>query len=217
MKTVLTTKKLTEKVKIKLENAEFLIVEKNFIKVKKLKFELDLVYENLIFTSKNAVKCVLPFQKELMNKPVFCVGEKTKKLLEKKGFTVKISAKNATELAEKIVSEFVSHSFTFFCGNIRKDSLPTILKTNNVVLNEIVVYKTTLNPKKITSKTNAILFFSPSAVESYLLKNKIENQICFCIGNTTAKTLNSITNQVEIAKKPTVEAVIKKCIKYYKK
>lgn len=216
MKTILTTKKLTEKVKIELENAEFLIVEKNFIKTKKLKFELNLVHENLIFSSKNAVKSILSFQKELVNKPVFCVGEKTKKLLIKNGFKVEFSAQNATELAEKIVSKFASRSFTFFCGNLRKDALPNILKTNNVELNEIVVYKTVLSPKLINNKIDAILFFSPSAVESYLLKNKIENQVCFCIGNTTASALKNSTNPIEIAKKPTIEAVIKKCIKYYK-
>ena len=88
MQTILSTKKLSEKNKVKLENAGFLVVEKNFIKTKSVAFSIEDTNKNLIFTSKNAVKSILPFKKELITKSIFCVGSNTKKFLEKNGFSV---------------------------------------------------------------------------------------------------------------------------------
>lgn len=215
MYTILSTKKLTEKNKVKLENSGFLVVEKNFIKTKSIQFSLNEVAENLIFTSKNAVKSV-PFKNEIISRKVFCVGSKTKKLLEKNGFEVITSAENAKDLAENISQNFSSMRFTFFCGTIRKATLPQILKKNNIELNEIVVYKTVLKPHKIETKIDGILFFSPSAVESFLKENRLNDTTCFCIGNTTAESLKNKTDKIIVSKKATIEALIKKCIKYYK-
>jgi uroporphyrinogen-III synthase len=44
---------------------------------------------------------------------------------------------------------------------------------------EIVVYETTLNVKKINAVPDAILFYSPSGVESYTEMNAIANSSCF--------------------------------------
>lgn len=216
MKTILSTKKLSEKLKVKLENKGFLVIEKKFIKTKTLKFSIENLNENLIFTSKNAVKSV-PFKNEIISRKVFCVGSKTKKLLEKNGFEVITSAENAKDLAENISQNFSSMRFTFFCGTIRKATLPQILKKNNIELNEIVVYKTVLKPHKIETKIDGILFFSPSAVESFLKENRLNDTTCFCIGNTTAESLKNKTDKIIVSKKATIEALIKKCIKYYKK
>ncbi|WP_262884243.1 uroporphyrinogen-III synthase [Flavobacterium haoranii] len=120
MKTILSTKKLTEKLKVKLENKGFLVVEKKFIKTKTIKFSIENLNENLIFTSKNAVKSILTLKKEISNKKVFCVGSKTKKLLEKNGFEVIASAENAKDLAEKISQDFSSLHFTFFVVPLEK-------------------------------------------------------------------------------------------------
>jgi uroporphyrinogen-III synthase len=62
---------------------------------------------------------------------------------------------------------------------------------------------------------NAVLFFSPSAVESYLKENEIDNKICFCIGYTTAETLKEKTENIIIASQPKIEYVIAEVIKYY--
>lgn len=217
MTTILSTKKLTEKNKVKLENAGLLIVERNFIKTKKVTFSIDKINKNLIFTSKNAVKNVLSSKNKLIEKPVFCVGNKTKKFLEKKGFTVLEVAENANELAKIICNSYQESNFTFFCGNIRKNTLPDALQANKIKLNEIVVYKTVLKPYKISVNIDGILFFSPSGVESFLQKNEIKKNMCFCIGQTTANSLQNITTNIKIAKTTTVESVIKKCIKYYTK
>jgi uroporphyrinogen-III synthase len=111
---------------------------------------------------------------------------------------------------------YKNHSFTFFSGNIRKNTLPDLLNENYINWNEVVVYETTLNPKVITEKIDGILFFSPSAVKSYLKENKLENETCFCIGTTTAKALENKTKNIKTASKPLVENVVKEVIKYYK-
>ena len=216
MLTILSTKKLSEKSKVKLENAGFLVVETNFITTKTIRFSIEKTNENLIFTSKNAVKSILPFKSELENKNVFCVGSKTKAYLEKKGFNMIFFADNAQDLANKICKDYNTLNFTFFCGNIRKETLPNILNENKIELNEIVVYKTKLKSHKISIQTDAILFFSPSAIKSYLKENTIKGQVCFCIGKTTAESLENITENIEVTKNPSRNAVIKKCIKYYK-
>ena len=80
------------------------------------------------------------------------------------------------------------------------------------------MYQTTLAPFKISDQENfdGILFFSPSAVESYLTNNKIKNEVCFCVGTTTAAALETkkIKNIV-IPETPTIEAVILEVIEYY--
>jgi uroporphyrinogen-III synthase len=85
-----------------------------------------------------------------------------------------------------------------------------------IKFNEIQVYETSLTPHKIKTSVEAILFFSPSAIESYLTENKIKNEICFCIGNTTAEALNQVTKNIIVANQPSVEEVIEDVIEEYK-
>ena len=92
-----------------------------------------------------------------------------------------------------------------------------LLKENKIPFNEIEVYETNLTSKKITTKNDGILFFSPSAVESYLKLNTLKDEICFCIGESTSEALENknITNII-IAERPTVENVINDVIEHYK-
>ena len=99
---------------------------------------------------------------------------------------------------------------------MRRDFLPDTLRLVNITLNEVEVYETILTPHKIDFTPNGILFFSPSGVQSYLQENKIENENCFCIGNTTAEALKLVTSNRIIAHQPTVENVVMKCIEDYK-
>lgn len=215
---VLSTKKLSKKQIALLDKKKFALVHANFIKIKTLKFSLTQINDNFIFTSKNAIKSLLKKTHidSLKSKECFCVGEKTKIYLEKNGFKVVDFATDASTLAEIIVEKHSNKKFTFFSGTIRKDILPKKLIENDVAFNEIKVYKTVLQPKNIVLEINAILFFSPSAVESYLQKNKIENQTtCFCIGDTTAKALENTSKNIIIASQPNIENVIEEVIKYY--
>ena len=201
-----------------LLKADFSITEANFIKTENSDFDLKGINNNLIFTSQNAAQSVLlhPKCEELKSKNVFCVGMKTKALLEENGFTVEVYVDYASDLAEIITLIYAKESFTFFSGNLRKETLPKALKAAQVNFNEIQVYETTLTPHKIKTPVDGIMFFSPSGVESYLVENKIKNEICFCIGETTASSLEKITRNIIVADQPSVENVIEDVIEEYK-
>lgn len=215
---ILSTKKLSGEQRQALENANLEVLEADFIKTQNKSFELKDLNENLIFTSQNAVHSILsnPKAEELKSKNVFCVGLKTKILLSENGFNVVAYTGYATDLAEIITLIYGRESFTFFSGNLRRETLPKALKDAGVKFNEIHVYETTLQPQKIKTTVDAILFFSPSGVESYLKDNKIKKETCFCIGETTAEALHKITKNIIIADQPTVEDVIEDVIEEYK-
>ncbi|MNK53183.1 uroporphyrinogen-III synthase [compost metagenome] len=147
---------------------------------------------------------------------MYCVGLKTKTLLSDNGFNVVAYTGYASDLAEIITLIYGNESYTFFSGNMRRDTLPEALKEAGIKFNEIQVYETTLQPQKIKSNPEAILFFSPSGVKSYLKDNTINKQICFCIGDTTAEALSKITKNIIVADQPTIEDVIEDVIHEYK-
>nr|WP_315188950.1 uroporphyrinogen-III synthase [uncultured Flavobacterium sp.] len=215
---ILATKILSANQKQELVKAHFKVIEADFIKTETENFELTELNDNLIFTSQNAVRSFLknPKQEELKSKNVFCVGLKTKILLSEAGFNVVAYTGYASDLAEIITLIYANESYTFFSGNLRKDTLPKALAEAGIKFNEIQVYKTSLTPHKIKETVDAILFFSPSGVESYLKENKIKKETCFCIGETTAEALGKITKNIVIANQPSIEDVIEDVIEEYK-
>ncbi|GIZ07868.1 uroporphyrinogen-III synthase [Flavobacterium sp. UMI-01] len=218
---ILATKTLSAEQRQVFLDADFDLLEQDFIEIKNNLFELNSINNNLIFSSQNAVLSLMEQKgwEVLKTKSVFCVGIKTKELLEQNGFTVVAYMDYASELAEIITLIYNKESYTFFSGNLRKETLPQALKSAGVTFNEIEVYETKLAPFKISAQENfdGIMFFSPSAVESYLTNNKIKKEVCFCIGTTTASALEAkkIKNIV-IPEIPTIEEVILEVIEYYK-
>ncbi|WP_276379395.1 uroporphyrinogen-III synthase [Flavobacterium sp. H4147] len=215
---ILSTKILSPLHKQELKKYGIELIEADFIKTTNKSFELKDLNENLIFTSQNAVHSVLshPKSEELKKKNVYCVGLKTKILLSDNGFNVVAYTGYASDLAEIITLIYAKESYTFFSGNLRRDILPEALKENGITFNEIEVYETSLQPQKIKANPEAILFFSPSGVKSYLKDNTIKKEICFCIGETTAEALSKITKNIIVADQPTIEDVIEDVIHEYK-
>jgi uroporphyrinogen-III synthase len=80
---------------------------------------------------------------------------------------------------------------------LRKETLPQALKEGGIKFNEIVPNSTTF--KISDQEFDAIMFFSPSAVESYLSNNKIKRNL-FCIGSTTASALETKIKNIVILK-----------------
>ena len=218
---ILSTKTLSDEQRQAFIDADFDLLEQDFIEIKNNIFELNEINNNLIFSSQNAVLSLMEQNgwEILKTKTVFCVGIKTKELLELNGFTVDVYMDYASELAEIITLIYNKESYTFLSGNLRMETLPKALKSAGITFNEIEVYQTELAPFKISDQENfdGILFFSPSAVESYLTSNKIKKEICFCIGSTTAKALelNKVKNIV-IAETPTIDEVVLAVIEHYK-
>ena len=223
MNRILSTKKLPKVLKKKLAAAGIKLVEKNFIQTKSIAFETPILNNYLVFTSKKAVKSILKAEiKNVFAIPCLCVGIKTRKFLEKKGFTVLENTDYADDLIRRIDSKYKKSSFTFFCGTIRKNTIPNYFQQNKIAYNEFIVYETKLKPRRIKKDYQGVLFYSPSGVTSFLEDNTLENKTCFCIGTTTAKAVEQNPNVVElkniiIARQPTVENVIIEVLNYYKR
>nr|WP_288933814.1 uroporphyrinogen-III synthase [uncultured Allomuricauda sp.] len=215
MKTVLSTKMLSLSQKELFLNSGLGLVEYDALKIEFLNVKIPLDFTNYIFTSKNAVKAFLKQTKESdMSKfNTFCVGEKTKALLEENGLKVVEIAENASELAENIIKRHQNEKFVFLCGNKRRNELPDMLTKNNVQYKELEVYRTNPNPKRFQRDFDGILFFSPSGIRSYILENILENSTLFCIGETTAAEAQKHSKNIIIANKPTVENVLVQAIK----
>ena len=81
---------------------------------------------------------------------------------------------------------------------------------------EVVVYQTELSNTKIEAAPNAILFFSPSGVESHEKQNDITDTHCFCIGNTTATAFKQTPKSIQVVQNAKMEKVVAKAIHYFK-
>tara|TARA_B100000767_G_scaffold111289_1_gene106405 strand:+ start:2151 stop:3737 length:1587 start_codon:yes stop_codon:yes gene_type:complete len=217
---IYSTKKLSELQKetlshaIGIKDSDFIKIRFNRIPPKEIKKEL----ENVVITSQNGVEAVLnSFTKEELNfKNIFCVGRRTKKLIENRIGKVTHVSKNALKLAEYISKETEIKEVTYFCSNVRLDTLSSFLQANEIVVHEVEAYKTMLSPVKVDDSVAGVLFYSPSGVTSYLNENSTD-KVAFCIGETTAIEARKHFNSVEVANMPSVENVLESVNTYFSK
>lgn len=216
--TVYSTKVLTENQRHLLNN-KISVKSSDFIKVSINRIPKTLLKSNLksiIITSKNAVESLVTnfSPEELQFKNIYCVGRRTKQLIEQKIGKVTHSENSAKKLAEYLVDYMEGTEITYFCSDIRLDDLPKILADNNITVNEVEAYNTVYASLKVDDSTESIMFYSPSTVQSYILQNK-PKKIAFCIGETTAEEAKKHFKDVRIAKIPTVESVIELVNEHY--
>jgi len=215
---IYSTKKLSELQKetlseaIGIEDSDFIKIRFNRIPAKVMKNEI----ENVIITSQNGVEAILnSFTKnELKFKNIYCVGRRTKKLIENRIGKVTKVAKNAKTLAEYLSKELENKEVTYFCSNLRMDILPAYLQTHSIIVNEVEAYKTMLSPDTLSDEISGVLFYSPSGIESYLQENNTK-KVAFCIGETTAQEARKHFDTVEVANMPSVESVLELVNTYY--
>lgn len=213
---ILSTKKLTSQQRSQL--IDFDVKEISMIDISYGEnFNVDEKIENAVFTSANSVRSVFSIHnnsKEYFG-TVFCVGDKTKFLLEKFGLQVAVIANNAMELADVLAERFSKEEnslkeISWFCGNLRNNDLPSIMAENGVLVTEYLVYETKLIPVKTENDFDAILFFSPSGIKSYLKMNTTNSNPVICIGATTASEAIEHFENVYIADETSVESVLEK-------
>ena len=154
--TILSTKKLKFNQKELLLNAGVSFVEYNAIGIEYLNFKAPSTIENAIFTSQNGVRSIQ--HSRLKIKHCFCVGQKTKALLEELGYTIITMSEYGADLAAYLIKNHNKASFYQFCGTIRRDEIPSELKKANIPLSEITTYHTVLKPKKFERIFDAVLF-----------------------------------------------------------
>ena len=202
---LLATKILDFHFKQRLLHHDFSLLEVPFIQIEPIPYAPKLPEKNIIVTSQNAAQLFLQHHPldTFSHKPhFFCVGKKTAQFLTTKQANVIEIADNAKSLAERIQSQYSALKFSFACGKKRLPTLENKLCNNGIELTLHELYDTKPTSKKIAPAIDGILFYSPSAVGSYLLKNTIKKAHCFCIGPTTAAAVQPHTNRFSIAKKP---------------
>ena len=174
----------------------------------------------VVFTSMNAVDAIA--NELLEDQPdwsIYCIGTATQKLVTRYfgEETIAGTAPNATELAQLIADEGHAEEVIFFCGDQRRDELPDILRSHNIEVHEIEVYQTIALPHKIRKAYHGVLFFSPTAVQSFFRQNKLPAEtILFAIGSTTAAEIRKFsTNNIIISDEPGKESLVRKMMEYF--
>ncbi len=208
---IYSTKKLSEiqkkllPISVGVKDSDFIKTRFNRIAPKVIKNEIG----NVIITSKNGVEAILNSftSDELKFKNIYCVGRRTKKLIEQRIGKVTHSERNAEKLAAYLSKEIKGQEVTYFCSDLRLDTLPKVLSENGITVNEVEAYKTMYSPVIVNDSVNGILFYSPSTIDSYLQENQ-SDKIAFCIGESTAKEARKHFKNVQVANLPTVESVI---------
>lgn len=215
---IYSTKRLTENQRLLFHNdvvadsTDFVKISLNRIHPSILKNEI----ENVIITSKNGVESLTTNYSalELQFKNIYCVGIRTKRMIEKRIGPVKHVANNAEALAKHMVEFMEGTEVTYFCSSLHLDTLPTVLGENNITVHEVEAYETKYDGKALDASVEGVMFFSPSTVESYIRKNDAKG-IAFCIGTTTADEAKKHFKDVRIAKLPTVESVVELVNEFY--
>ena len=177
-------------------------------------FKAPNVRDHAVLTSPQAVHSfVRKNNGKLVIKNCFCVGNKTKALLEKNGLKVKEFGQNAAQLSQKLVKNYKKQVFYYLGGPIRRHELPNALQCENMTSFEIKADNTVLIAKRFDQKWDGIMFFRPSGVASYISEHKHHSNVpAFCIGQTTASDAKKYFKNVVVADTNTIESVLEKTI-----
>jgi uroporphyrinogen-III synthase len=172
-----------------------------------------------VFTSVNSVEAVSEIDEGGGAWTIFCTGRATRGAVEAKfgEETVAGTADTAKGLAEELVRSGDGREVYFFCGDQRRDELPFTLRKSGHTVHELVVYRTRRTPHKVTRDYSGIVFFSPSAVESFFSVNKVSPEArLYAIGPTTASAIREwADNPIETVDRPDKKALILRMIEHF--
>ena len=215
---LLATKVLPLPFKERLLQQNFSIVEHPFVTIEPLVIEPKKWEKHIILTSQNATKIFLAQTDSthwIQDLIFYCVGAKSAALLNEKKAVVQEVASSASQLAATIVAHYKDKRFSYWCGIKRLRIIEDILNEAHISLHIYEVYNTLLTPKKIASRPDGILFYSPSAVESYLQQNSLEGIHSFCIGPTTAHKVQEYSSYYSVAKEPSNNFIFLQLMQHY--
>ncbi|OJV53473.1 MAG: hypothetical protein BGO31_00975 [Bacteroidetes bacterium 43-16] len=174
---------------------------------------------NVIITSANAVAALMRIREQLpVFHEVYCIAGRTEALVrEHLAYTGSIIARPyASELLIPIIQSEQTIPLWFFKGDKALPTIPDGLNHAGISFKAIEVYRNVALPHVLKEDFSAILFLSPSAVESFLQHNIIpDNTITFAIGKTTAAALKPFAKQVVICESPTEGSLVAAVVNYF--
>jgi uroporphyrinogen-III synthase len=176
-----------------LEREKITLIDQSFIAFKKLPFEClgPSHYDIVFFSSPRSVHYFLESCRIPENKKVACIGASTRKALEDHNIIVHFEGVNSgapEEVADNFKAFAKGGKVLFPQSNRSNRSVQKHMNANQVI--DLIVYTTTLEPKKIDANPYILVFTSPSNAESFLKLNKVlEHQKVIAWGQTTEKFL----------------------------
>ncbi|MFZ5971489.1 MAG: uroporphyrinogen-III synthase [Bacteroidota bacterium] len=224
-RTIVSTRKLASPTVEILQSNGCTLVQHDFIsKVIHLPDHLTAasLQKNVVITSITGAKAFAGLLDKLqLDKSafsVFCISRGTKEYATAVGFTIVGSAPHASALADVVLENKEVQSVTHICSNLKRGELSEKLSNSGVGVHDLVAYRTDWTPVKITPAYDGLIFFSPSAVDSFLSQNALHQVPCFCIGATTSDHAQKKGYKETIAAAaPSEEFLLKKLIAYYSK
>jgi len=215
---IYSTKSLTEG-QMQLLNNDLVATSNDAVKINLNRISaavLKAPMKNVIITSQNTVDAILTnCPKEDLNfENIYCVGRRTKRLVERRIGKVVHAENYGKDLANYLAENLKEREVTYFCSDLRLDYIPDILTENNIKINEIEAYQTKYDAIEVAKDIEGVMFYSPSTVQSFIKKNHA-NGIAFCIGDSTALEARKHFKDVRVAKIPTVESVIELVNEHY--
>lgn len=219
--TILSTRRLQPDEAASLKAAGLKVDHLDFIKrTVGLPVNQETVHNNIALTSQVAVEGWVSladsWHLKIKDYRVFCTSGATRKAAQAQNLPVGGIAHNAEALAEVILGDPSVKALTFLGGNRRLDILPEKLRSRGVEVNEIEVYRTELVPVKVSHHYDAVIFFSPSGVESYMRSTPNRPTLAFCIGTTTGSFARQHGfNNVLVSSEPNTESLIDMISQFY--
>lgn len=170
----------------------FDVVHFDLLEIIEIPVTISQCSDNIIFTSFKAAKIgIALLGEESREKNFFCVGNKTKELLEQLGLKVVRNEAYSKDLANVIVSQFPTEVFSYLCNENRLDELPDILNKNGVNVKQVITYTSRAVDVSDDDLLDAkiCMWFSPMGVKSIARKVSKSAVAHYAIGETTAKEL----------------------------
>ena len=210
---ILSTKVLSQDLEAFVRENGGDYIERDFIRIEaKVSAEdlCDSVAHNVVMiSSKNAITGISSSEK-LLGKEILCVGEKTKHAIEQICATVSHKFNSSSTMAAHAVKN--GTPATFICGERRMPQVEEAFTKAGIELQIIETYSTHLTPEKIEGELDAVIFYSPSGVESFFSLNGEFSGRAICIGSTTEKEARKYTDNTSVSNTSTIESAVEKAI-----
>jgi uroporphyrinogen-III synthase len=222
---IVSTRKLNSSRVDELEKSGWTFTQHDFIN-KIIEVPADCkkesIQKNVVLTSKSGVEAFLKVSNELnldqAGYLIYCISHATQKAAIAAGLRIHASALNASSLADEILKDKNVQAVTHICSDRRRNELSEKLNGGGVRVQELVAYRTELPPVVINQPYDGILFFSPSAVDSFLSANTLKAVPCFCIGQTTGDHAKQKGYPLVYSPDaPTEDALLKELTNYFQK
>lgn len=174
-------------------------------------------YDALIFTSKNGVKALNASGEKWKKIPSYVIAPQTAKLVLDLGGKVKFvgKEKHGNEFAHELIEHLKDKKVLYLRSEKIVSDLISILNTNGVECEDIVVYKTVCKKfkKKIKlPKGSTVIFSSPSTIECFLQNCEWDSSYkAISIGHTTEQYFPPYITPV-LADTTSLDACVRKAI-----